>query len=360
MLIKIYMMFRDFFPGDGIPKLIHTNALKRVAATIFGLALLLSGCAADASPTAVPPTATPAPTPTATAVPPTPFRIIGYVTDAVTVELVPFDKLTHINYAFAIPNEDGTLKPMANGWKIDNLVEQAHANNVQVLISVGGWGWDETFETLAADPTARDRLVQELVALVEKHNLDGVDMDWEYPDPVSMSPDSAQNYARLMQALGTEMRARGKLLTAAVVALGEYGEGVDTAVFNEVDFLNLMVYDRGGEEHHSSLEFAQESLAFWRERGLPQEKMVLGVPFYGRPNYALYKELVAADPAHALTDEAEFNGQIEYYNGIPTMQQKTRLALEQASGIMIWTLEQDTQDDTSLLQAIYQTVHNSP
>lgn len=359
MLIKIRLIFRDFLSGDGIPRL-STNALKRVAGVIFLLALLLPGCATNGAPTAVPVTVTPASTPAATAVSAPPFRIIGYVTDSVIVELVPFDKLTHINYAFAIPNPDGTLKPLANGWKIDNLVEQAHINDVQVLISVGGWGHDETFETLAADPAARDRLVQELVALVEKYNLDGVDMDWEYPDPITMSPDSAQNYVKLMQALGAEMRARDRLLTAAVVALGEYGEGVDTAVFDEVDFLNLMVYDRGGEGHHSSLEFAQQALAFWRSRGLPPEKMVLGVPFYGRPNYATYKELVAADPANAFTDEVEQYGRTEYYNGIPTMRQKTRLAQEQASGIMIWTLEQDTQDENSLLQAIYQTVHGSP
>ncbi|HRQ37682.1 MAG TPA: glycosyl hydrolase family 18 protein [Chloroflexota bacterium] len=324
------------------------------------IVLLLAACGTQAPPTAVPSTQTPMPTATAVPPTPTPFRIIGYVTDAVIVELLPFDKLTHINYAFAIPNQDGSLKPMANSWKIDNLVRQAHEHNVKVLISVGGWGHDETFEILATDPTARDRHVQELVALVEKHNLDGVDMDWEYPDPVSISPNSSQNYVKLMQALGVEMRARGKLLTAAVVALGEYGHGVDPVVFDEVDFLNLMVYDRGSEGHHSSLEFAQESLAFWRGRGLPLEKTVLGVPFYGRPNYATYKQLVAADPANAFTDEAEWHGRIEYYNGIPTIQQKTRLALEQASGLMIWTLEHDTQDETSLLQAIYQTVHNTP
>ncbi len=322
------------------------------------LCSILAACGAEAAPTAVPATATPMPT--ATAVPPTPFRIIGYVTDAVIVELVPLDRLTHVIYAFAIPNTDGTLKPMANGWKIDNLVRQAHEHNVKVLIAVGGWGHDETFEVLAADPAARDQLVQELVALVEKHNLDGIDMDWEYPDPVTLSPDSAQNYVKLMQALGAEMRARDKLLTAAVVALGEYGAGIEPAVFDEVDFLNVMVYDRGGEGHHSSFEFAQESLAFWRARGLPPEKTVLGVPFYGRPNYATYKQLVAADPAHAFTDEATWNGRTEFYNGIPTIQQKTRLALEQASGMMIWTLEQDTQDDTSLLQAIYQTMQNAP
>lgn len=337
-----------------------TRAAYFWLAVTFWLLVLLAACGQSAVPTAVPPTHTPAPTPTATAVPPAPFRIVGYVTDAVIVELLPFDKLTHVIYSFAIPNTDGTLKPLANGWKIDNLVAQAHEHNVQVLLAVGGWGHDETFETLAADPAARDRLVQELVALVEKHNLDGIDMDWEYPDPVTLSPESAQNYVHLMQALGAEMRARDKLLTAAVVALGEYGAGIEPAVFEEVDFLNVMVYDRGGEGHHSTFEFAQESLAYWQERGLPPEKAVLGVPFYARPNYSTYKELVAADPANAFTDEAEQHGRIEYYNGIPTIQQKTRLALEQASGIMIWTLEHDSQDETSLLQAIYQTVHGTP
>jgi GH18 family chitinase len=327
--------------------------VTRLILLIFGLVSLVA-CGEVVEPTAVPPTSTPSPT--ATAIPPEPFKIIGYVTSDVIVELVPFEKLTHINYAFAIPNPDGTLQPMPNGWKIDNLVEQAHKHGVKVLISVGGWGWDETFETLAADPEARATLVQELVALVEKHNLDGVDMDWEYPDPPSLSPDSAQNNVLLMQELGAEMRARGKLLTAAVVALGEYGEGVDTAVFNEVDFLNLMVYDKSDGEH-SPFSYAEESLAYWRGRGLPPEKTVLGVPFYGRPQYASYRELVEADPAAAYQDTAEYLGRTEHYNGIPTIQAKTQLAMDKASGIMIWTLAHDTQDETSLLQAIFNTVY---
>lgn len=316
------------------------------------LPITLGACAGMREATAVPATATPM----ATAVPPEPFRIIGYVTGNVIVEQVPFDRLTHINYAFALPNPDGTLKPIPNGWKIDQLVQQAHEHGVKVLISVGGWGHDETFEILAANPQARHALVQELVAFVEKHNLDGVDMDWEYPEPASASPDSAANYLQLMQALGTQMRSRGKLLTAAVVALGYYGEGVDTAVFDEVDFLNLMAYDKG-DGHHSPLEYAQDSLAYWQGRGLPPQKMVLGVPFYGRPQLTPYRKLVEADPAAAYQDSADYLGHVQNYNGIPTMQQKTQLALAHASGIMIWTLADDTQDETSLLRAIYETVH---
>ncbi len=318
---------------------------KRLAVLCFIFLAVLAACRQTAAPTP--------PLPTVTAVPPPPFRIIGYVTGSVIVEQVPFDKLTHINYAFVIPNADGTLKPIANGWKIDQLVAEAHAHDVKVLISVGGWGHDETFETLAANPLARDTLVQALLAFVEKYNLDGVDMDWEYPDPAAVSPDSAQNFVHLMKALGVEMRARGKLLTAAVVALGVYGEGVDTAVFDEVDFLNLMVYDQS-EGHHAPFEYAQDALAYWQGRGLPPEKTVLGVPFYGRSPYTPYRELVEADPAAAYQDQHERFGNVVYYNGIPTIQQKTQLALDQASGIMIWTLTDDAQGEMSLLEAIYQ------
>lgn len=313
------------------------------------LLLALMGCGQKAVPTAT----TEA---TATAVPPEPFRVIGYVTEAVIIDLVPFDKVTHINYAFALPNVDGSLKPMANGWKIDDLVEKAHAHDVQVLISVGGWGHDDTFEQLAADPAARARLVQALVDLVEKHNFDGVDMDWEYPDPVSESPDSAQNNVLLMQALGAEMRARNKLLTAAVVALGYYGAGVDTAVFDEVDFLNVMAYDQG-DENHSPLSYAEQAIAYWQGRGLPKEKLVLGVPFYGRPQHVPYNKLVAANAEAPFVDEVEYLGILVNYNGIPTMQAKTELALAEASGIMIWLLANDTQDETSLLLAIHNQIH---
>lgn len=321
--------------------------------TIICMSLFLCLLAA-CRPTAVEPTATP--NPTATAVPPEPFRVIGYVTEAVIVELVPFDKLTHINYAFALPNADGSLKPLANGWKIDQLVQKAHDHNVKVLISVGGWGHDHTFEALAADADARATLVQALVDLVEKHNFDGVDMDWEYPDPPSESADSAQNNLLLMQALGAEMRARGKLLTAAVVALGYYGDGVLTAVFDEIDFLNLMAYDQG-DEQHSPLSYAQQSVAYWAERGLAKEKMVLGVPFYGRPQHIPYNKLVEANADAPFVDEIEYQGTLVNYNGIPTIKAKTELALAQTSGIMIWTLSLDTDDDSSLLQAIYQTIY---
>lgn len=111
------------------------------------------------------------------------FRIVGYATAAVIVDTVQFDKLTHINYAFLIPNEDGTFQSLSNAWKLEQLVARAHQNGVQVLISVGGWGWDDQFEAMAASPERRATFVSQLVAFVQQYDLDGADIDWEFPDP---------------------------------------------------------------------------------------------------------------------------------------------------------------------------------
>jgi GH18 family chitinase len=275
------------------------------------------------------------------------FRIVGYVNDrGVTASEDQIRAVTHINYAFALPRPDGTLLGPANPWKLDDYVETAHAHGVKVLISIGGWGWDAEFEELAALPESRARFVEAVTALVRDHGLDGADVDWEYPDPGASSAS--------FTALMTELRAAlppGSLLTAAVAALGPNADGVADEVFELVDFLNLMAYDGGGPQH-APLSYAEETLAYWAGRGLPADQSVLGVPFYARPSEVSYRELVRADPAAAMADEIDFHSVPVNYNGPATIGLKTRLAMEQASGIMIWTITDDTSDDTSLLRAI--------
>jgi chitinase len=289
--------------------------------------------------------------------PPSPFRIIGYAPewDSVIAE-IQFDKLTHINYAFLLPRSDGTFESLAQPEKLKTLVAEAHAHGVKVLISIGGWGYDEQFETLASDPGKRLVFVQEALRFAGEYDLDGLDIDWEYPDPGS----SAQNYLALMSELRGALPP-GKLLTSAVVSKGSLAEGIPAEVFTVVDFLNLMVYD-ASQTDHSPYSLAEEALDYWQGRGLPLEKTVLGVPFYGRPVGIAYRELVRADPAAAQRDESDFNGQKIFYNGIPTMQRKTELALQRASGIMIWELAHDTTGESSLLRAIFHTVteHSKP
>ncbi|GHH04078.1 RICIN domain-containing protein [Comamonas sp. JC664] len=279
-------------------------------------------------------------------------RVVGYLpTWAGDVNALQYDKLTHINYAFALPTPQGGLTGVSsNDARLRSLVQTAHARGVKVLIAVGGWnnGDDSGFEQLAANASTRTAFVNNLIQFVNATGLDGVDLDWEYPDPGA----SAQNFAALVRELGAALRARGKLLTAAVIANGYYGEGIPTSTFSDFDFLNIMAYDGG--HPHSTYDFAVQSLNYWVNRGLPRSKAVLGVPFYGRSpsSYVAYSELVRRDSQAPYKD---WVGDVQY-NGIATIQAKSRLALQQGGGVMIWELSQDTQGATSLLSAIAQVV----
>lgn len=78
----------------------------------------------------------------------------------------------------------------------------------------------------------------------------------------------------------------------------------------------------------------------------------MGVPFYARPGETTYRKIVEANPAAAQLDETEINGAMVVFNGIPTIQAKTEMAMVQAGGIMFWTLEHDASGELSLLTAI--------
>jgi GH18 family chitinase len=277
-------------------------------------------------------------------------KVIGYFpTWSGDVNTIQYDKLTHINYAFVLPTAQGGLTGLSSGdARLRSLVQTAHSRGVKVLISVGGWmdGNDSPFEQLAANPTTRTAFVNNVVAFVEQAGLDGADIDWEWPEAGA----SANNFGLLMRELGVALHGRGKLLTAAVLAVG--GEGIPASSFSDVDFLNIMAYDSGYP--HSTYDLAVQSLNYWLGRGLPKAKAVLGVPFYGRsPSGAYtYAQLVAQDPQAPYKDNV---GDV-YYNGISTIQSKSRLALQQGGGVMIWEITQDTTNATSLLLAIFQVV----
>src|SRR5690554_1949326 len=199
---------------------------------------------------------------------------------------------------------------------------------------------------MAANADYRDTFINNLLTVVEDYNLDGVDLDWEYPDPGT----EATNFSLLMCQLADSLHADGKLLTAAVISRGDgsathRAEGILDSVFPCIDFLNIMAYDAGSP--HSTYAEANSAIQYWLGRGLPASKTILGVPFYGRDPYTSYRSLVEDNPL-----QAPYRDQIGTvkYNGVNTMKNKTELAMADAGGIMIWEISQDTDDNTSLLK----------
>ena len=149
------------------------------------------------------------------------FKVVGYYVPSIPPEQIPIDLLTHINFAFAIPAKTGdTLEPLRNPDALKNLVSYVHRNKKQVFISIGGWGIgdgggdDTRFHKMAERPEGRRTFVQNVMKFVAAYQVDGVDLDWEYPDEDSPSAD---HYVALMSELGDALHAQGKKLTAAVI-----------------------------------------------------------------------------------------------------------------------------------------------
>ncbi len=219
--------------------------------------------------------------------------VVGYVTS--WSERMPDPNLvTHLNYAFGHVTGDFDSVCIDNPERLQSIVALKEANpHLKVLLSVGGWG-SGNFSEMAADDAHRLSFARNCQKAVDTYSLDGIDIDWEYPTSsaagISSSPDDTKNFTLLMhdlrQTIGTEC-----LLTFADYADTTY---VDyQSVLPYIDFINLMTYDMDDPPYHHSALFrseiagslcVSEAIDHHLEVGIPLSKLVMGMPFYGRPS----------------------------------------------------------------------------
>lgn len=274
---------------------------------------------------------------------------------------VQWDKITHAYYAFGLPSAENNGSIYSLNGEKDNvkaMVDACNAHNVVPVLSVGGWSHSGASDGLCrtvfannTNTTAKcNSLAESIVSQAKEHGFKGVDIDWEYPT----SSTQAQ-YTTFMKKLRSLCTENGMSLTVAVAATS--GAGFTSEVLNMLDFVNIMAYDGNEGSGHSPYSLATDSFNYWKNTmGVPAKKLVIGVPFYERPNWASYADIVSRNSAYAQTDSAQINGQTVYYNGIPTMKKKAEYAAKNAGGLMIWEISQDsTNANLSLLNAIYDT-----
>ncbi len=288
------------------------------------------------------------------------FKIVAYFSasrDPDEVEAVKYKMITHLNYAFLYPNKDGSLQALAKPERFNTVMERAKEKGVKRAISLSGT--ESVYDALAANPGSRTRLVKNVLQFVLDHDLDGVDMDWEYP-----RSDRSTNitYEALMVELADSLHHWHKYLSAAItpaVYTGSVRDGITAKTIAHTDFFNIMVYDGinwdvNDPGQHATYRMAEESLNVWLQtKGMPKEKAILGFPAYGKEkgNTAMtFRDLInrGADPA---LDSFLADGVMYYYNGTATVKRKALLAKERANGMMMWELYQDTNGEHSLLKA---------
>ncbi|MFP4242597.1 MAG: glycosyl hydrolase family 18 protein [Chitinispirillaceae bacterium] len=237
-----------------------------------------------------------------------------------TAQDVPYDKLTHIQYAFFLPETDGTIvssdedadEQILLGDKIwwpeethdstTSLVHLAHQNNVKVLASVGGWTGSENFPAMAGSAQTRSRFCSSARALIEQYNFDGIDIDWEYPGFTDHNgtPQDAQNFVLLLDELRDTLDAmpgERKMITLAISGGSHHGQNFLIEEFQEdVDYISIMTYDytgawgEGDSWHNSPLYdygssdnwSVDRAMEYYISRGVPASKFNIGMAFYGR------------------------------------------------------------------------------
>lgn len=289
-------------------------------------------------------------------------KVVAYVPNWIDtktfVETIDYNKITHINIAFENPiNATGDLSFSSQN---EVLIAKARANNVRVLISIGGGSASGDKELLARyfdllTDAKRAAFVAKLADYLVAHEFDGLDVDIE-------GPSINKDYGAFVRDLAKALKPKGKLLTAAL-SQGYGGDKVPDSVFADFDFVNIMAYDGAGywdptsPGQHSSLESAKSNVGYWLKRGLPKSKAVLGVPFYGygfgdafRKRDYPYSEVVASYPGAEKLDQV---GSTIWYNGISTIRAKAKYVVDDdLAGIMIWSLDYDVKGERSLLSAI--------
>jgi chitinase len=294
------------------------------------------------------------------------FNVVGYYSyrAAMTADLktAPFDKLTHINLWFLNPDTMGNFNQDFSG--LAPFVKAAHDKKVKVLFSIAG-GSRHTYYAKLLKDDRRPSFINDLLLVVLKYNLDGIDVDIE-------GADIDENYENFVVGLKRTLSSQKKIMTAAL-AFGTRAKLTDIALA-QYDLINIMSYDQTGPWRperpgpHSTYDRAVADLTYFgTERKIPKEKITLGVPFYGygfgpettSPASSMnYGQIITTFPGSDMVDQWNMpGGKIIYYNGAPTIKQKTLLAKEKAGGVMIWQVLGDAQGPNSLLKVINDTAH---
>jgi chitinase len=311
--------------------------------------------------------------------------LIGYVQDFRDPSVVDYSKLTHVIFSFAHPTKDGGI--LLNGdpalTNLRTVVSKAKKYDTKVMLAVGGWfhinGGEsyDYFKTAISDPTARTKLVNELTSIVERENLDGIDIDFEHPRTTA----DAQNLTAFTKELSGQLHPKKKELSIAVYSkihaetLTEVGfVKYEPAMFEDVDHVNIMAYDGQWDGSYNAANlspypFTEKIVSYWSNlfetNKLSKEKLVLGVPFYAQPEDATikqvsYEAIINQDPANANSDTVSMNGTTYHYNGDATMKKKTKLALvHDFGGMMLWESGLDAQGSHSLTGVIFEELVDS-
>jgi chitinase len=240
-------------------------------------------------------------------------RVVAYLASWSGAPVNHPEKLTHLNVAFAHIDKTSrvVLDSAAMAQRLVDLQKLKKQNpQLKIIVSVGGWQ-AEGFSAAALTDSSRHVFADSAAKLLRDYSLDGVDIDWEYPGQgvagIEYRPEDKQNFTRLLQTLretldaqsvAQKRAANNRYLLTIAAADREYFDYTEMDLVHVyLDWINLMSYDffnsmTATTGQHAGLYRSEHALPRDRNAdsavtqylvaGVPADKIVLGVAFYGR------------------------------------------------------------------------------
>ena len=316
-------------------------------------------------------------------------RVVGYYPYWMQDEFQPQDldleTFTHINHAFAWPNEQGGIEATSGTFDA-SIADHIHNNNRKFLLSLGGWGTADGFAAVTSTYELRSVFISNILNIFISYGYDGADIDWEYPQTNEQRNNLSLFIAELDSVL--DEFDPELLITMALPTSNWAGQWYDMNSLNQhVDYFNAMTYDIHGSwsnhaGHNSPLYQSPPGDAdgsvqtginyLVNTRELPENKINMGIPFWGKKynastingyftgsvtdlRYYDIVELINNDWSSHWDDVAKCpyliktdTSQIITYDNPLSIQYKCEFAqTRNLGGVMVWAIGYDDDDDES-------------
>jgi spore germination protein YaaH len=287
-------------------------------------------------------------------------KIIGFhVANSKNPALAALPYLTHL-FLFSIsPGSDGSFANYSAGGRNRwlEIIPEAKKQGVKVFATIGGAGDLKSghFSKIMASASLRENFINASMDEVKALDLDGIDIDWEFPK----TDADMDNFIILLADLKAKLNAEGKELSVDLDRSPRASVGAKAlfkiGLLEAVDFINLMTYDHS--LRNGDYEATLYNINEYIEAGVPYDKMNFGVPFYGRKgNFTMdyFNIVLSYEPSPDSDEQSDY-----YYNGITTLKKKVDYVVDnKMQGLMIWELSQDvTYNDLYMKYALLPAIH---